>query len=231
MLAHYLENAGLPTVVIALVRRHAEIIRPPRALFVPFELGRTLGEPCDMVGQRQVLHRALAMLAHVGPDPLLTDLPDPAPRTPPLWLPPIVPVPGSDAGALRQEFAAILPAYEQARLRRGRSTFGISGFDPGQALEILCDLFADPPPAGPRLSSEMVRFVIDDLKTLYLEAAAPGPDPVPSLMLGNWLWRQTVLGRVLVNLRQSFIDSGDTGRQRLGQGFLVPGLWVTELGL
>jgi hypothetical protein len=184
-----------------------------------------------VAGQKQVLHRALAMLAHVGPDPLLTGLPDPAPRTPPVWQPPIAPVSGCDAAALRREFAAILPAHDRARQRRGRSTFGISGFDPGQALDILCDLFTDQPAADVRLPSEMVRFAIDDLKALYLEAAAPGPDSVPSLMLGDWLWRQTVLGRVLVNLRQRFIGSADTGRQRLGRGFLVPGLWVTELGL
>jgi len=44
-LAHFFEDEGISTVVIALVREHAEAIRAPRALWVPFELGRPLGAP------------------------------------------------------------------------------------------------------------------------------------------------------------------------------------------
>ncbi len=39
-LAHYFEDKGLATVIISLVRKHTILIRPPRALWVPFELGR-----------------------------------------------------------------------------------------------------------------------------------------------------------------------------------------------
>ena len=50
-LAHMIEARGIATVVIGLVRPHLETIRPPRALFVPFELGRPLGAPEDAAFQ------------------------------------------------------------------------------------------------------------------------------------------------------------------------------------
>jgi hypothetical protein len=39
-LGHFLEREGIPTTGISLVREHTEKIRPPRALWVTFELGR-----------------------------------------------------------------------------------------------------------------------------------------------------------------------------------------------
>ena len=46
-LGHYLERGGVPTTQISLIREHTERIRPPRALWVPFELGRPFGVPHD----------------------------------------------------------------------------------------------------------------------------------------------------------------------------------------
>jgi hypothetical protein len=46
-LAHFSEEEGIPAVAIALIRPQAEKTRPPRALCVPFELGRPLGPPND----------------------------------------------------------------------------------------------------------------------------------------------------------------------------------------
>ena len=39
-----LEARGLPTVVVGLIRLHMEKVKVPRGLWVPFELGRPLGE-------------------------------------------------------------------------------------------------------------------------------------------------------------------------------------------
>ena len=61
-LGHILENAGLSTVSISLVREHTERIVPPRALWVPFEFGRPLGVPGDADFQRRVLVAALKLL-------------------------------------------------------------------------------------------------------------------------------------------------------------------------
>ncbi|MBT5161958.1 MAG: hypothetical protein HOL89_19300, partial [Alphaproteobacteria bacterium] len=46
-LGHFLEEEGIATTIISLIRVHSEKVRPPRSLFVPFELGRPLGAPND----------------------------------------------------------------------------------------------------------------------------------------------------------------------------------------
>ena len=61
-LAHYLEAEGVPTTQVSLIREHTETINPPRALWVPFELGRPLGAPEDPGLQRRVLMAALNLL-------------------------------------------------------------------------------------------------------------------------------------------------------------------------
>ena len=61
-LAHYLAEAGLATTQISLVRPHTECIRPPRALRVPFELGRPFGAPGDAAFLRRVINKALGLM-------------------------------------------------------------------------------------------------------------------------------------------------------------------------
>ena len=73
-LGHYLENEGLPTVQISLIREHTEKIKPPRALWVPFELGRPLGVPGNATFQTEALRRTLALL-EAPSGPLLADFP------------------------------------------------------------------------------------------------------------------------------------------------------------
>jgi hypothetical protein len=61
-LSHYLEQDGIATAGISLIRLHTEKIRPPRALWVPFQLGRPLGVPRDAAFQTRVLRALLGML-------------------------------------------------------------------------------------------------------------------------------------------------------------------------
>ena len=77
-LAHFLEKEGLATAVVGLIRRHVERMRPPRALAVPFELGRPMGAPNEPAFQRRVLV-ALLDLFKAPTGPLLVDFPDQAP--------------------------------------------------------------------------------------------------------------------------------------------------------
>ena len=62
----------------ALIRKHAEEIKPPRALAVPFELGRPLGAPNEPEFQRRVLRECLELL-NAESGPVLADFPDTAP--------------------------------------------------------------------------------------------------------------------------------------------------------
>ena len=59
MLARVFEEAGLSTTSIVLIREHAERVKPPRALFVPFPFGFAFGNPDDPPFQHRVLAAAL----------------------------------------------------------------------------------------------------------------------------------------------------------------------------
>ncbi len=62
LVAAELERQGVSTVTLQLLRRVAERVRPPRALFVPFPHGYPLGEPNAPARQHAVIEAALRML-------------------------------------------------------------------------------------------------------------------------------------------------------------------------
>ena len=73
LIAGRIEQRGIPTACIALVRAVAEKVRPPRALAVPFRFGAPLGEGGDEEGQLAVMRAALRLLDDAGPPPVLRD--------------------------------------------------------------------------------------------------------------------------------------------------------------
>ncbi|HMV46475.1 MAG TPA: hypothetical protein PLD20_03295 [Blastocatellia bacterium] len=59
-----IEREGIATVSISLLREIASVLKPPRALFVPFPMGFPLGAPNNPDLQHQVIAAALQMLEH-----------------------------------------------------------------------------------------------------------------------------------------------------------------------
>jgi len=64
LVAAELEQQGISTVVVQLLRLVTEKVRPPRALFVPFRHGYPLDSPNDPEKQRAVIAAALDLLAN-----------------------------------------------------------------------------------------------------------------------------------------------------------------------
>ncbi len=62
LLAAELERQGIATVTIQLLRSIAEKVRPPRALYVPFDHGYPLDAPDEPERQHAVIEAALRML-------------------------------------------------------------------------------------------------------------------------------------------------------------------------
>lgn len=69
LVAAELERQGVATVALQLLRRVAERVRPPRALFVPFRHGYPLDSPCNPERQHAVLEAALRLLEDPDLDP------------------------------------------------------------------------------------------------------------------------------------------------------------------
>ena len=57
-----IERAGVATVSISLLREVTSVIKPPRALFVPFAMGFPLGEPNNAPLQHRIIAAALNLL-------------------------------------------------------------------------------------------------------------------------------------------------------------------------
>lgn len=62
LVAAGLEEQGISTVVVQLLRMVTERVRPPRALFVPFRHGYPLDSPHNPEKQRAVITAALDLL-------------------------------------------------------------------------------------------------------------------------------------------------------------------------
>lgn len=67
-----IERAGVATVSISLVKEFTQVVRPPRALWVPFPFGRPLGAPKNTSVQRRVIEAAFALLKR-GQGPVLEE--------------------------------------------------------------------------------------------------------------------------------------------------------------
>lgn len=241
-LAHFIEDEGIATTQISLVRLHSEKMRPPRALWVPFELGRPLGAPGDADFQLRVLRRTLALFERADGPVILEDYDEEAPADVaadegegwacPVNLPP--PPVDLEAGggfkaALLGEIQRLMPWYDMTVKERGRTAVGLSGFDLPEAADYVCRFFDEEMPDNPRDDlplSDTLRFAIDDLKAFYREAANAQPGSNTGLAIADWFYGETVAGRMLFALRPIVMARGkateDAGMARYGAALLIP---------
>lgn len=230
-LGHTLEEEGLATTQISLVREHTAAIAPPRALWVPFILGRPFGVPGDAAFQRRVLLAALRLLeAPAGP--VLEDYPEEAPQVAAEetegFACPVnfaAAAPADDAAALQQEIAELRTWHELARERRGRTTAALSGLAPEDAARYLAGFIDRPdmPSYRADLSGGLaLRLACEDLKAYYLEAVSAQPGGRAALEAQEWFWRETAAGRVLLKLRGACRASADPTVREFADKNLIP---------
>ena len=233
-LAHYLEGDGLATTQISLVREHTERMRPPRALWVPFELGRPLGAPDAAAFQTRVVMAALDLLS-ADNGPVLADFPEDAPEADDLtgWACPINLAPrrneaeteaGRLGAAFADEISRLRPWHDLAVEARGRTTVGTSGLEIEEAGRFIATCLDAELPVSPRpeLSSpEVLRLACEDVKAFYLEAAAAQPGRASSRDLSEWFWGATAAAKVIIALRALCLQSEDESLRAL-VGLLVP---------
>jgi hypothetical protein len=238
VLGYYFEKAGIPTTQISLVREHSVMIRPPRALFVPFELGRPLGAPGDAAFQTRVLQQALDLLARMD-GPVLEDFPDDAPISAgstedeegwacPISLP--APPKADDVDAdILAEIDFLRSWHDISKVRHGGTSTGVSQLGIDAAARFLAAYARGETPDSPvksLSSADLLRLASEDLKAYYAESVTAQPghngqDP-GSQDIANWFWGETKSGNMLLALRDALKASDEQMLQVVGGFLLVP---------
>jgi len=231
-MAHMLEERGFATAVIAAVRAQAEKTRPPRALFTAAQLGRPLGEPGDPVFQRATLRAALALLERTDGPVILEDYPGEPPGLAdnPTWTPPFPPAGDAALDGFAAELARVLPVWEDAKTRFGRTSVGLSfqaAADwPAFAARVIAGELPTVPGHG--TTALAARFLCDDIKALYGEVAQAHSPAPSSNQVDAWFWYGTIAGKILLALRDAAMASDNNALKTVGGRFFVPVPWLPK---
>jgi hypothetical protein len=215
VLARVFEEAGLITLTLAMVREHAEKVKAPRALFVPFPFGYALGKPNDPQLQHRVLGAAIDLLPREQ-GPVLEDFPEED-----------VPAPLLQASGVQEiATAAQDPADEVTALRafyerwvedhNGRTAVGLCGIPQRRWRGVIRFLEAysrgedadmKERPAGVPVP-QFIRYCVDDLKAFCYEARMAQRPSVSEADLHHWFWGETAIGQLIRSVAQR-MNAGD----------------------
>jgi len=231
-LAHYFEDEGIATTLIALVREHAETMRAPRALWVPFELGRPFGSPGEPAFQRRVVADALALLTSTEGPVVLADFPEDAPgpkaEDDTGWVCPVSfpPPPGDDTGpvaSLLHEIDTLAPWYQLSMDRRGRSLVGVSGKTVKEAARFAASYQDEiPTDENGRALSQPFKDAFTDVMAYYSEAGTAQPGRHSSGDTQRWFWQDTAAGHLFLDLRAELMNSSDKRLQFIATKVMLP---------
>lgn len=226
MLARVFEAAGLVTVCIAMVREHAEKVKPPRALFVPYPFGFALGKPNDPELQHRIVAAALE-LVDKPQGPALEDFPeDEVPDN----LPQSSGVARSsarDTNDAADEIAGLRSFYERwVDDHDGRTAVGLSGVPQRRwrglvrFLEAYTrgeDVDMKERPAHVALP-QFIRYCVDDLKAFYYEARMVQKPTMSEPDLHTWFWGETVMGQLIPAVGEHMQASDDPAAKAVAFG-------------
>ena len=193
-------------------------MKPPRALWVSFILGRPLGQPNDAAFQRRVLQGALDLLERpVAEVPILVDHPEDADggveldglACPVNYAP--IEHDGSLANRLADEIASLATWYDLGLERTGRTVFGGSGMTITEAVDALAAAADGTLPSSTEdlSAGDILRLAGEDIKAWVTEAAGAQPGEMSAYALKAWFWEQTVAGETLLAAYRASTTSGD----------------------
>lgn len=202
---------------------------------MPFELGRPLGIPGDAAFQKRVLRACLTLLENDS-GPVIEDFTEEAPLVggddgsascPINFARPQQQLEGSEAiaASLHEEVSRLTPWYDRHVNAEGRTSFGSSTLSIEDIVVAVSSMFDGHTPAGPVPGislAEGLRLAVEDLKAFYTEAMMAQPGTSPNDALIHWFWNNTAAGRILLDMKEICLQSGDEELQLFSNVFLVP---------
>ena len=227
----------MATVAISLIRPQTEKTRPPRALWVPFQLGRPFGPPAEPAFQRRVVLAALRLLERPAGPVIIEDFPDDDPRekADPSWRPPALPAvladrpPSGLTAQLDAEILLLADLHRRWIAEHRRTAVGLSGLSMQEIGGYIDEWLHGREPPSPNDGFSpllLLRFTADDLKAYCLEAGAAQPGKPSSRQLYDWFWKATAAGSALIAQRHMLLASDSERVKLIAGNFLVPPPYV-----
>ena len=220
-------------MVIALVPQHAQRIKPPRTLLVPFDMGRPMGVPDDAGFQHRVLTAALELLERID-GPVFQDYEEQAParenESMEGWSCPVTfskkGVDESPEQQLLNEIGLLQPWYDKGKAERGYTSFGVSEMRLEEIVSFLVSILEGKPEGGEARSkysiSDALKYAAEDLKAFHNEAAISQPGLVTASEVENWYWGETAAGRLVREIKKTCTDHADPMVKIVAAFTLVP---------
>ena len=218
----------MSTTGVAQVKEHAERVKPPRMLWVPYAFGNVLGRPGDPLIQHQVMKAAFDLLdAQSGP--VLEEFQDDTiPEPEPL-------LQASDAARSdvskglnpADELTALRPYYERwVEKNGGRTAVGVSGVPQRRFRGVIrfleayaagedTDYDGRPEDVG---APQFIRYCVDDLKAFYYEARMEQRPGADDAAIHEWYWSETAMSGLILNLVEAMGKSDDPAVKAIPYG-------------
>lgn len=238
MLAHYFESEGFATVLVGFVREHIEAIKPARALWLDFPMGRPFGKPNEPEYQKAVI-RAAFKLFNATSGPVLEDFADVIPVRDGRMgyaLPVKLVVSSAEVGdvdallaEVQAEVEGLSGAYEMAVAARGRTTVGASELAVEELAPYIASFVKGDKPISPRKGVTpipLLKLVVEDLNAYYTETRTHR-DAIDDIeLLGKWFWEESKAGLLILWLEAVSLESEDRVlRQIVDMSLITPRFW------
>jgi hypothetical protein len=213
-----------------MVSEHAQRVKPPRVLAVPFPFGYALGRADDPEQQHQVLKAALDLLER-NEGPVLEEFADDAEPEFLLQSSTATKLPdsGSTSASLSpaDELTALRAYYERwVEAHDGRTAVGLTGIPQRRFRGVIRFLEAyvsgedtdtpDRPPEVPVV--QFIRYCVDDLKAFYYEARMAQRPDHDGNEVHQWFWGETALAALVAKLSGRIGESDDPHLKSIAYG-------------
>ena len=238
MLAHFFESSGFSTVLVGFVKEHIQAIKPPRALWLDFPMGRPLGKPNDPEYQKKIIRSAFDLF-NESSGPVLRDFPDVIPVKDGRMgyaLPVDLVINKKDIGNIdllveevKAEIKNLGPEYKKALSFRERTTVGASEMMISDYIDYISLFVKGEIPKSPRKGIgpvPLLKLVVEDLQAYYTETITFRDKIDDFEKIGTWFWEETKAGRLILCLESVSLRSENRVlRQIVDMSLITPRFW------
>ena len=225
-------------MLVGFIKEHIQAIKPPRALWLNFPMGRPLGKPNDPEYQKNIIRSAFNLF-NSSSGPILEDFPD------------IIPVRNGRMGyalpvelvmkknemgdvdiilkEVEKEIQGLKQAYENAVAYRSRTTVGASEMSIAEFAPYIVSFLKDDIPKSPRKglgAIPQLKLVVEDLQAYYTETVTHRDGIDDFEKIGSWFWEETKAGRLILALEAVSLESENRVlRQIVDMSLITPRFW------